>query len=239
VNRNTWGLGLVSVKAVATIHGCSAGEVSGHVVDLNKRGLWDLVLSGHRLVEALDTHNSIVHQVFESLGSARPHDYSLLTSWRKMDDGSFVVANRSVVDSRVPPNLELYDRGEILPSGFIIEPCANDDDDDDVDQSGPPGVACTATYVCQLNPSKLKASAEQTAAAACMLLLANMPRLAANALAAKAAALEPAPTPANVAQAASPGAASAPPLQRQGSQEEKISVLGALKRRLLKAAQGL
>ncbi|KAK3266161.1 hypothetical protein CYMTET_25195 [Cymbomonas tetramitiformis] len=121
-NRDTWGLGLVSFMYRVV---CPAPmETVFQAIDgLERRAEWDLVLREGEVVQPIDEHNAIVHEVFEALTSDTPHDYALLRSWRKVDE-SIVIATRSIVHEDVPV-YSGYERGTVLPSGFILCPQAD------------------------------------------------------------------------------------------------------------------
>ncbi len=238
VNRDTWGLGLVSFKAVATLLledgavapsprapskaagsflASVAGDAAGDAAvdedavrdvfeciwSFERRQEWDVILHDSTLVERIDDHNAIRREVFEPLseeaGGTR-HDYALLTSWRSSGDGSYVLANRSVVDDRVPP-VPGFQRGEVLPSGFILEPIYDDeakspapDQPEKQQQQQQPKqqqqqqqqqpkqravLGTRVTYLVQMNPAKTTLPATPDALPSLALLLQqNMASLA-------------------------------------------------------------
>jgi hypothetical protein len=64
-----------------------------------------------------------VHRLNTALIGTAPLDFAMLVSRRIEDDGSFVVASRSVSTSMVPPEPTMQ-RGSVLPSGFLISPAS-------------------------------------------------------------------------------------------------------------------
>ena len=98
-----------------------------------RRSEWDLQFRSGELVRRLDVEgcgeqagNALLHVVFEPLSVGRggavtkPHDYSLLQSWRREGEGCYIIASRSVQLDEVPERVD-YERGAILPSGWMVQ----------------------------------------------------------------------------------------------------------------------
>ena len=94
---------------------------------------WDLQFRSGELVRRLDVEgcgeqagNALLHVVFEPLSAGRggavtkPHDYSLLQSWRREGEACYIIASRSVQLDEVPERAE-YERGAVLPSGWMVQ----------------------------------------------------------------------------------------------------------------------
>jgi len=138
-SSNTWGLGLISFKYTLV---CSAptARVSEAIMDLDCRAGWDLMLREGRVVEQMDSENSVVHEVFEALTSDTPHDYALLRSVRRIDQYT-VIATRSITHHKIPERREC-ERGTVLPSGFILSPQGD-------------GQSTEVTYIVQIDPATI------------------------------------------------------------------------------------
>lgn len=197
VNKDTWGMGMISIKASALVPNVHAKKVFDLIVDLEQRVCWDVVLRKASVVKKLDDNNSITREEFDSLAvEGEPHDYSLFTACRKMvgnthdedndnrtssasattssttesdEEGcSFVVASRSVICDELVPPVAGVRRGEVLPSGFIVESVHTPSSQSDL--------TTRCTYVASLNPRKLGSEVDLHTLA--LLLHQNISRLA-------------------------------------------------------------
>ncbi|KAL1496174.1 hypothetical protein AB1Y20_014791 [Prymnesium parvum] len=144
---HAWGLPLLAFRLTMAVK-AAADEAFALLTSVARRGEWDVLFRDGRVVRTLDEANVITHQVFEPLSSAadRPHDYALLTSWRRESEGSYAIASRSIVIDEVPVQPQ-YQRGEVLPSGWLIEP--HDGSSDEADEK------TVITYVIQMKADLL------------------------------------------------------------------------------------
>ncbi len=118
---NLFGRGTHALKASAVVQ-ASAASTFAAVTDLAQRVRWDSLLDSGTVHRTLDEKNALVYFKMKPIVSGgRPHDYTLLQSWRVQDDGSYVIASRSVVTPELPP-VRGCTRGAVLPSGFQLEP---------------------------------------------------------------------------------------------------------------------
>ena len=133
INAATWGLAdLVSFKMSCRLP-VPPQRVFELLSNAGRRSEWDLQFRWGELVRRLDVEgcgeqagNALLHVVFEPLSVGRggavtkPHDYSLLQSWRREGEGCYIIASRSVQLDEVPEREE-YERGAILPSGWMVQ----------------------------------------------------------------------------------------------------------------------
>lgn len=116
-----FGRGTHALKAVTVVQ-ASTTRTFAAVTDLQQRVRWDSLLEAGKVHRTLDEKNALVYFKMKPLiTGGRPHDYSLLQSWRREADGSYVIASRSVVTPELPP-VRGCTRGAVLPSGFQLEP---------------------------------------------------------------------------------------------------------------------
>lgn len=99
------------------------------ISNVSERQRWDSILHEGTVHKQLDDKNALVRLKMKPVVSmATPHDYALLQSWRQNDDGSYIVASRSIVTDEMP-KVKGVARGAVLPSGFLIEPAPPEDGD--------------------------------------------------------------------------------------------------------------
>lgn len=139
-----------------TVH-APVAAVAGLILDLEKRGDWDNIMSGH-VVREIAPDIELVW-----MGSAMGGvDYALLRCHRELEDGRVAIVSRSVFHPALPPSSSsavgtvgtvdscdsntgstraatataataavVYKRGEVLPSGFLLTPIVDMDIDTD------------------------------------------------------------------------------------------------------------
>jgi len=113
--------GTKSLK-VSAIFRTDAHSLFTLVSDIGMRQRWDSIMDEGRVHKRLDENNALIHLKMKSLiPMGKPHDYTMLQSWRRNDDGSYIIASRSIVTEEMPP-VRGVRRGAVLPSGFLIEP---------------------------------------------------------------------------------------------------------------------
>lgn len=126
---NVGGHALMAFRIVFAV-GSSSRAAFELLTSISRRREWDLLYHEGHVVRQLES-SMISHQVFEPLSTTadRAHDYCLLTSWRRTEEDSYEIASRSIVIDEVP-ELERFQRGEVLPSGWLIEQNATAEDGD-------------------------------------------------------------------------------------------------------------
>jgi len=110
------------------------------------RKQWDTLLQDLKVVEEIDECNDIAHASF---GGNDVHDLCVLRSWRTPElgfsDNQYLLSSRSVLHPKAPEK-EGIERGNILPSGFIV----NNVDDGSI----------KVTYLMQISGSTLQFTLE-------------------------------------------------------------------------------
>jgi len=134
----------------------SPADVFEAVTDLKARLQWDSLLCAASLHETLDEANALVYLKANPVVSGGScHDYSLLQSWRTHEDGSYVVASRSVTTDALPP-VRGCKRGAVLPSGFQLAPvgegCEASEGEAGAEAAGLKKTR--VTYILQMEPQR-------------------------------------------------------------------------------------
>jgi len=84
---------------------------------------YDALFKKAEILQVIDEQTEIIHLMYQTrmclLKTAR--DFCILYYWIKRDDGTFIMAGRSI-ETDLCPSVSGYTRGEVLESGFVIQP---------------------------------------------------------------------------------------------------------------------
>jgi acyl-CoA hydrolase len=121
--------------------------VAALLLDLERRPNWDSILTG-REVKKITESVSLVW-----MGSAGGGlDYALLRCHQQLEDGRVAIVSRSILHPDIHPPAgeeDMYTRGEVLPSGFLLSPAAASDADTEAGGEG--SVQTKLQYLLQLD----------------------------------------------------------------------------------------
>ena len=93
------------------------------LTDDDKSKDYDETLEGYKLMEIVDDRTRIRRYFYKGIWPCSPRDFVLLTTWRELEDGSWLVSTISPPDELYPKNAG-YVRATILISGAHIRPIA-------------------------------------------------------------------------------------------------------------------
>ncbi|XP_004346876.1 hypothetical protein CAOG_05191 [Capsaspora owczarzaki ATCC 30864] len=97
------------------------------IMALEKQREWNSTIESVELVTKYDDRCQVVHAAFKPTWPLKPRDFVYVQGWTEYGSESdgYLMASQSVVVPSVPET-EAYTRGDIIASGFIIEPLAGD-----------------------------------------------------------------------------------------------------------------
>ncbi|KAL8171190.1 hypothetical protein V2J09_022994 [Rumex salicifolius] len=90
----------------------------------SSRSEWDFCFYKDTVIEHLDDHTDIIHKILDKEWlpwGMQPRDLLVQRSWRKDDNGTYVILFNSVVHKKCPPKSK-YIRASLKSGGYIITP---------------------------------------------------------------------------------------------------------------------
>jgi len=129
-----------------TIIDATPQKIVDRLADLDKRKEWDSLFQSRKVVKMISDEGNgnrvfISHMMFDSPNSmVTPRDFSTLTaSTFDKKTGNAILLSKSIVHKDIPEQTG-YVRGDLLNSGYIIQP------------NNPEQTQCKVTYIVQLDP---------------------------------------------------------------------------------------
>eukprot|EP01089_Gocevia_fonbrunei_P016354 TRINITY_DN5031_c0_g1_i1.p1 TRINITY_DN5031_c0_g1~~TRINITY_DN5031_c0_g1_i1.p1 ORF type:complete len:232 (-),score=57.95 TRINITY_DN5031_c0_g1_i1:55-705(-) len=96
--------------------------------DPAKRGSWDTFFEGGELVKSFVVDElALAHMWTKSQMTVWSRDFAMLVTKKKLEDGGYIIAAVSIEDDSIPKNDNLYVRGTIFISGYLVKPISSDE----------------------------------------------------------------------------------------------------------------
>ena len=119
---------VVLARITVTIN-AALESVTAFILDLNKRREWDSIIQVSSVVKSImENEIDVVYMGTAASASKKGIDYCLLRCHRELDDGRIVISSRSIVYDGCPHDNQLYTRGELLPSGYLLTKISSSDE---------------------------------------------------------------------------------------------------------------
>lgn len=92
------------------------------LLDDSRIGEYDDLFDRICVIEPIDDNSVFKRTCYKPIWPTQPRDFSLLSSWGQLEDGSAYLVNRSVDHPDCPP-VDGYVRGIVMMCGFLMVPC--------------------------------------------------------------------------------------------------------------------
>ncbi|XXQ34584.1 PX domain-containing protein [Plasmodiophora brassicae] len=100
-----------------------AGDIQAVLCDESMRLSWDRKVQTSAVVQSLDEHTDVLHEVYKTPSMAsKNQEFTMLRSWRAEPDGSYALVQRSISNGTAGR--------ASLTTGFLLQPVVGNDDPD-------------------------------------------------------------------------------------------------------------
>lgn len=112
-----------SVLRSETVFRCSPEDIMRIVTDDERLKEFDDMFDRYELLDESNPHGRVRRFMFKAVWPTAPRDFIVLTTHKKLENGCYMVATRSVAND-VFPEESRFTRGKVLVSGYYLKPVA-------------------------------------------------------------------------------------------------------------------